>query len=170
MYLQQVMSTPAVTCLPTDRLNAAAQRMWEYDCGAIPVVHSDGSIAGMITDRDICMAAYTQGCALSEIPVSSTMARQVFTCRPDDSIETAERIMADKQIRRVPVVDESQHPIGMVSINDLALHAWLQKRNGVDRELTQTLAAICEPHPQTRSQSRSRRIQQQVAHQQRARA
>ncbi len=168
MQIQQIMNKPAVTCRPSDRLSTAAQQMWEHDCGVLPVVHDNGSIAGVITDRDICMAAYTQGQALSEISVSSAMAKQVFSCRPEDSIESVDRLMADKQIRRVPVLDGSERPIGMVSINDLARHAALQKKNGLDKELVQTLAAICEPRSKTQAKSQPIKLQQQPAHQQRA--
>lgn len=168
MQVQEIMSKPAVTCRPSDTLNTAAQRMWEHDCGAIPVVHDNGSITGVITDRDICMAAYTQGRALSEIPVSSAMAKQVFSCRAGDSIESVDRLMADKQIRRVPVLDASERPIGIVSVNDLARHAALQKKNGLDKELVLTLAAICEPRSKTQAKSQSIKLQQQPAHQHRA--
>jgi len=149
MSIQDIMSTPAVTCRETDTLSRAAQLMWERDCGAIPVTDEAGALVGIVTDRDICMAAYTKGAPLSAIPISDAMAKQVFSCHADDPLEAAERLMSEKQIRRVPVVDGDNRPVGLLSLNDIARYAVsARKRNGIDREVTQTLAAICEPRAQ----------------------
>jgi CBS domain-containing protein len=95
------------------------------------------------------MAAYTQGRPLREIPVTLAMASRAIAIHADDLVETAELLMHDNQIRRVPVIDDGGRPIGIVSINDLARLAMRSKRSGVDRELVQTMAAICEPRRQT---------------------
>lgn len=154
MQLREIMSKPVVTCRTEDTLNTAAKLMWDNDIGSIPVVDNDGRVAGMITDRDICMAAYTKGGALAVISVWDAMAKQVFSCHPDNSLEEAERLMSEKQIRRVPVVDGDNRPMAMLSLNDVARHtAAARKRNGLDRELTQTLAAICQPRPREQRQS-----------------
>ena len=87
MQVRQLMNQPAVTCSPRDTLHRAAGLMWEHDCGALPVVDDNGHIAGMITDRDICMAAYTQGRPLHAVPVNEIMSRTVFSvgqARGDD--------------------------------------------------------------------------------------
>jgi CBS domain-containing protein len=146
MRIEQLMTQPALTCTTSDMLNAAAQLMWEYDCGVVPVVGEDGRLAGILTDRDICMAAYTRGQPLHEIPVSAAMSTQVFSCSPQESIEAAERLMSRMQVRRVPVVDRQNRPLGVLSLNDLTRHAASARaRNGVDREIVDTLAAICRP-------------------------
>jgi CBS domain-containing protein len=145
MKIKDIMSHPVVTCPTSDTLDNAARLMWEFDCGLIPVVNDDGRLAGVLTDRDICMAAYTQGRPLRTIPVASAMAKQVVAIHADDSVETAEGVMRDNQIRRLPVVDQAGRPAGVVSMNDLARLAAHAKRSDVDRELVQTLAAICQP-------------------------
>jgi CBS domain-containing protein len=146
MNVREIMSTPAVSCRQEDTLNTAAQLMWETDCGAIPVVGDDGQLVGIITDRDICMAAYTQGKCLPDILVSQVMSRVVYSCRAEDALDVAEHLMSDKQIRRLPVVDGDSRPIGILSLGDVARRAASQrKKNGVEREVAQTLAAICEP-------------------------
>jgi len=152
MKIHEIMSKPAVTCRENDTLNVAAQRMWEHDFGAVPVLNDEGHMVGIVTDRDICMAAYTQGLALREIPVSDAMAKKVFSVREDESLEAAERLMTDKQIRRLPVVDGESRPIGLLSLNDIARYAAsARKKNGLDREMTQTLAAICQPRLTTQA-------------------
>lgn len=148
MNIQEIMSQPAITCRHDDTLNVAAQLMWERDCGAIPVTDDDGRIVGIVTDRDICMATYTSGRAPQAVRVADAMAKQVFSCHAQDSLEEAERLMSDKQIRRVPIVDGDNRPIGLLSINDLARHAAAaRQKDGLEREVTQTLAAICQPRP-----------------------
>lgn len=143
------MSEPAVTCRASDCLNTAAQLMWEHDCGAIPVTGDDGQLVGIVTDRDICMAAYTRGATLHDIAVSDAMARNVFSCQAGDSLDAAERLMSERQVRRLPVIDRDQRPIGMLSLNDIARSAASsRKKNGLEREVVQTLAAICEPRAQ----------------------
>jgi CBS domain-containing protein len=146
MQIRKIMSTPPVTCREGDTLNRPAQLMWEHDCGVIPVTDGDGKLVGMITDRDICMAAYTQGRALPEIPVVDAMTTQVYSCRPDESIEAAEGLMRDNQIRRVPIVDDTRRLVGLVSLHDLARYtASVGETNGLNRDFVQTVAAICRP-------------------------
>ena len=148
MQIDQIMSKPVFTCGINDNLNIAAQLMWEHDCGAIPVVNDEGRLVGIVTDRDICMATYTQGSSPQAIPVSTAMAKDVRSCQPDDSIETVEQLMRESQVRRIPVVDDEGRPIGLVSLNDITREAARgKKRNGADREVVETLAAICQPRP-----------------------
>lgn len=145
MKILEIMSQPAVACNESDSLSRAAQLMWENDCGAIPVVGDDGRVTGIVTDRDVCMASYTQGRALDSIPVSGAMSRQVSTCHGEDSLETAERLMGDKQIRRVPVVDTDNRPIGVLSMNDIARHAAVEDKSAAHRDVVRAMAAICQP-------------------------
>ena len=141
MRIREIMSTPAVTARPGEPLDSAARLMWECDCGSVPVIDDGGRLAGMVTDRDITMAAWMKGKSLKEIPIGEAMARQVYTCRPDDAIEDAERLMSRQQIRRLPVVDGEGHPVGMVSLGDIAR---CTARKG-DAEVAQSLAEISKP-------------------------
>jgi CBS domain-containing protein len=118
--VRDVMSRQPRTCFPSDSLNTAAQQMWEGDCGALPVVDHAGRVVGMLTDRDICMAAYTRGQPLAEISVSSVMSASVCSCRPGDSLRSLMDTMVANQVRRVPVVDDTQHVVGIVSLSDIA--------------------------------------------------
>jgi CBS domain-containing protein len=145
MEIKEIMSHPPVTAPADSSADVVARLMWEFDCGIVPIVGNDGRLVGVITDRDICMAAYTQGKPLTQIVVASAMSRQVVACHVTDPVETAERLMRDCQIHRVPVVDSGDRLVGLVSMNDIARLAAHAKRSGVDREVVQTLAAICQP-------------------------
>jgi CBS domain-containing protein len=145
MRIDDVMSTPVVTAPTKCTLDAVARLMWEFDCGIVPIVSDDGRLAGVITDRDICMAAYTQDKPLSAILVTSAMTKQIFSLHGHDAIETAERVMRDNQIRRVLVIDTEHHPVGILAMNDIARLAAPAGQSGVDRELVETLASIGRP-------------------------
>lgn len=149
MRVDEIMTHPVVTCHATGTLNNAAKLMWEHDCGAIPVVDDEGRLAGIVTDRDICMAAYTQGTPLDDGAVTAAMANHVLACHIDDSVETAEQLMREGQVRRIPVIDNDGRPVGIVAVNDLARLAARGKKSGMDRELVDTIATICEPRGTT---------------------
>lgn len=147
MRVQDLMSEPALTCNVNDDLCAAAKLMWDHDCGALPVVREDGKLAGMITDRDICMAAYIQGRRLDEILVNSVMTGHTVVARPDQKISEVEQVMADRQVHRLPVVDASNRPIGVITLNDLAVES-AQPDTPLPNRLAKiglTLAAISQP-------------------------
>ncbi len=149
MRTADLMSQPIRTCLLSDNLDVAARLMWDHDCGVVPVVKEDGRIAGIVTDRDICMAAYTQGKTLAAIPVGVAMAKQVVCCHADDSVEATERLMTDNRVRRVPVLDVDDRPIGIVSVSDIARRAAASPgKQGLGRELVRGVARICQPRRQ----------------------
>jgi CBS domain-containing protein len=146
MRIRELMSQPAVTCRIDESLNTAARLMWEHDCGSVVVIDGDGALVGILTDRDVCMAAYTQGIALTAIPCATAMSARIFSCQPEDSVACAERLMRDRRIRRVPIVDSQNRPVGMLSLNDVARYAEsVRAAHGMDREVTETLAAVCQP-------------------------
>lgn len=148
MQVKDIMSTPAVTCGTDDTTNRAAQLMWENDCGAIPVVGSGGKLAGIVTDRDICMAAYIKGQPLRGIQVADIMSRQVVSCRAEDDLAQVGSQLGRSRIRRVPVVDAEDRPIGMLTLNDIARSAARvdARKAGVSSDgFVQTMAAICSP-------------------------
>src|SRR6185369_13648112 len=88
--------------------------------GCLPVLDTEGHVIGMITDRDICMAALTRGQRLNEIPVSVAMSKEVLSCGPEATLIEAEEIMRSGQVRRLPVIDSAACLVGLVSLNDLA--------------------------------------------------
>jgi CBS domain-containing protein len=148
--------TPHVyTVRPDDSLNRAAQLMWEHECGCLPVVDADGHVVAMLTDRDVCMAAYTRGLPIAAMSVASAASHKVFHVKPEDTIEGVEQLMFSAQVRRVPVVDDNGKLLGLLSLNDIARHVRNLPACGssgwsTDSEasgLAMTLAAISERAP-----------------------
>jgi CBS domain-containing protein len=113
------MSRDVTACAPEDDVAEAARLMWEHDRGFVVVLDGHGRLAGVLTDRDVCMAAYARGRALHEISVATVMSRPTRTCAPDDTLEQAARTMREGQLRRLPVIDATGRVAGVLSLADL---------------------------------------------------
>lgn len=148
MRIDDVMSRPAVTCSTDAGLDSAARLMWEFDCGLVLAVADDGRLAGVVTDRDICLAAYMHRRPLHLIPLAKAMAKAVISVHAEDSVQSAEQLMRDNRLRRLPVIDDAGHPVGVISVDDLAQVAAREERVDCDREFLVTLAAVLAPRSQ----------------------
>lgn len=157
MRIKELMHAPAITCSEADSINRAAQLMWENDIGVIPVTDSDNRVVGMITDRDVAMAAYTTGAALPSMNVRDSMAKTVFSCGPEETIEAIEKRMQEARVRRFPVVDDEKRAVGIISVNDIAQYADSNQKNGVNREFVRTLATISAPRAPIAEIAKSRK-------------
>lgn len=150
MKVVDVMSSPAGCCCAYEPLSEAARVMWDRDCGVVPVVERvTNALLGVVTDRDLCMASYTQGRRLSEIPVEAIMSSQVVTCRAADSLELVHARMREHGIRRLVVVDELGAVDGVISINDLSRAAARAKggeKQAMQKAVADTLAEISRSH------------------------
>jgi CBS-domain-containing membrane protein len=135
MKVEQNMNRGVKTCGPQDSLNRAAQIMWEEACGAVPVVDEQSRPIGFLTDRDICMAAYTQGKRLDALRVEKAMARKVVSCGVEDDLGSAAQLMRQNRTRRLPVIDQNGALVGLLSLDDLACEAARSLRGGVNDEL-----------------------------------
>jgi CBS domain-containing protein len=162
MKVHELMSRDVKTCRASDDLNRAAQVMWEGDLGVVPVVDDEGRPHGIITDRDLCMAAYIKGATLRSLHVSDAMNKPVAACSLDASIETAMTMMREARVRRLPVVDASGKLVGLLSLNDLAREASRQRRSPgrqISVEVADTLGAISHPRrPVVAMKSELRRL------------
>lgn len=123
MKVKEIMTANAKACALRDNLAAVAGLMWEADCGIVPVVSEEGKVVGLITDRDICMAAMTKGRNESSIAVEDVISGELFTCKAEDDIHSALNTMRDNKVRRLSVVTADGKLAGMLSMNDVVLRA-----------------------------------------------
>ena len=129
---------------PETNLSAAAMQMWRGDFGVMPVV-AGGKVVGMITDRDICIAAATKHRDPANIRVKEVISGQVYGCSADTDIREALKIMRQKQVRRLPIISPEDGRLeGILSMNDVAL----KEQGGAKAELSAedvetTMRGIC---------------------------
>lgn len=147
MKVKDLMTRDVKTCTPDTNLSTVAMLMWENDCGVVPVVHGDGKVIGMITDRDICMAVATKNRRTSDVAVSEVFTGNLYACTPDDDIHGALKIMRAERVRRLPVINVYGALEGILSLNDIVLHAQEAKgKKAPDlsyEDAINTLQAIC---------------------------
>jgi len=113
------MAKSVTTATRANTLRDAALMMRDGDMGSVPVVE-DGKLVGIVTDRDIVVRSIADGKDASA-SVAEAMTTDIFSVRPDDFVFEAIRLMGDKQVRRVPVVDENGTLAGIIAMADIAL-------------------------------------------------
>ncbi len=153
MKVEQVMTKEVQTCTPENSLRDAARIMWEADCGCIPILSCDGTarVIGMITDRDVCMGSYLQGRQLAELRIADAMSTDVVCCKPSNTVAEAEALMKGARVHRVPVVDEANQLLGIISLTDIVQHQHLRPKQVPKAGISDTLAKITEPRSQEKA-------------------
>jgi len=104
-------------------LGMATELMWKGNCGFLPVVDAGQRVSGVITDRDICIALGTRNQLSGEVRVEEIVQRKVYSCGPEDDIHVALQSMREEHVRRLPVVERDGTLAGVVSMDDILLHA-----------------------------------------------
>ena len=123
MKVKEIMTGTPYTCRKETNLGEATELMWKGNCGFLPVLGDDGKICGVITDRDICIALGTKNKTAGEVTVGEVASRKVYWCTPDEEIHVALLTMRDGHVRRLPVIDADGRPVGVLSMDDILLHA-----------------------------------------------
>lgn len=123
MLVKDLMSKPVATCRRETNLGAAVQILWDQNCGFLPVVDAEEKVVGVITDRDICIALGTRNHPPGEIFVGDVISGNVISCKTDDEIHHVLPVMAEAQVRRLPVLNDQGKLAGILSMDDIVLHA-----------------------------------------------
>jgi CBS domain-containing protein len=144
MTTKDVMTSNVKSCGADADLATVAKIMWDCDCGTVPVVNEERKVTGMITDRDICIAAATRSTAPANIRVREVISGPVHACFSEDDVSTVLKTMKERRVRRLPVLDRQERLVGIVSINDLVARA--DRHSGANvpvDEFLATLKSIC---------------------------
>jgi CBS domain-containing protein len=146
MTVKQLMTRPVKTCRTTAALGDAARIMLEGHCGCVPVVDSRGRLAGMLTDRDVCLAVAARHQNPWEIPVRDVMTSpDIVSCRVSDDVNAALVAMKEHRVRRIPVVDDNGHVQGLISIDDAIRNTGVAKGRLPAEGVLDVLRHICSP-------------------------
>jgi len=120
MIVKDIMKKGVAVCAPESDLQAVIGVMRDQDCGFLPVVDRHGSVVGVITDRDVCLAEGTKHRPLTRVSVKETMSHPVFACFPDENVKVVLATMAKHRVRRLPVLNRTGHLEGVLSMDDIA--------------------------------------------------
>jgi len=148
MKAEDIMTRDVQSCRPEANLAQAAALMWDYDCGAMPVVDDSNRVIGIITDRDIAIAAATKGRRATDISVGEVMSGNVYACARDEDVKSALKTMRRERVRRLPVIGGDGRLAGILSVNDIVLHAEEGKGKQAPEisydDIVSTFKAVCE--------------------------
>jgi CBS domain-containing protein len=134
LLARDIMTASVTTSVPRASLREVAALMRDGDMGSVPVVES-GKLVGIVTDRDIVVRALADGKG-PDSPVGDAMTTEIFSVKPDDFAFEAIRMMGDRQVRRIPVVNDDGSLAGIIAMADIALEM------EDEREIAETLEEI----------------------------
>jgi CBS domain-containing protein len=143
MRIRDIMTRGVATCSPHEPVSAALQRLWEGDCGVLPVVE-EGRVTSVVTDRDLAMALVLKASEPQRLAVGEVVHGRLYTCRPQETVSVALERMARHRVRRLPVVDGDEL-VGIVSMNDI-VRAAAAHRGAVGRP---TYAEVLKAYRET---------------------
>jgi len=150
MKVKEIMTPHVEAIWLTESLADAAELMWKNDCGVLPVIKDGRKVIGLITDRDICMAAVMRDSKPSAVSIEEVMTGQVYSVDPEDNVDQALEAMQEHKVRRLPVVNAEGELEGILSMNDVVLHAGASDGASTDGigygDVVKTYQAICQ-HP-----------------------
>jgi CBS domain-containing protein len=138
MQVKEVMTRGAEVIRPDTTLQEAAERMKDLDVGPLPVCQED-RLVGMLTDRDITVRSTAEGWDPWTTRAGEVMTPEVFYCFEDDDVQAAARLMRQRQVRRLPVLNHDKRLVGIVSLGDLAVETGDEGLSG------KTLEQVSQP-------------------------
>ena len=141
MEVKQVMNRQVIAISPEEPVSVAARLMTRHNVGALPVRDRDGSLCGILTDRDVVTRCVALERPLQETSVARVMTARVATVPPTASLDQAAALLSREQVRRLPVV-EGRRLVGMVTLSDLSRQAPAQDTADVLREITANIKRL----------------------------
>ena len=137
----EVMTPDPVSCEPNDAIQKVARIMKQNDVGSVPIVESQAArrLVGIVTDRDIVVKVLAEGRNVEQAAARDAMTVNPAACRLEDDVDKALALMAERQVRRMPVVDEAGRLRGIIAQADIAT------RISRDKETGELVEAISEP-------------------------
>jgi len=143
MQVKDIMTRNPQSCRVDSNLAEAAELLWENNCGALPVLDEQGKPIGMVTDRDICIAIGTRNQRPSDVAVGDVAVWRLFSCTPEHDVHAALATMKAEKVRRLAVLQDGALE-GILSLNDIALHATKRQGDLSYADVAETLKTICE--------------------------
>jgi CBS domain-containing protein len=145
MKVQDVMTKDVIFCAPQDNLADAANLLIQRDCGVLPIVDEAKKVVGIVTDRDICIAAASRNVKPSDINAADFTDKKVVSCKANEKIEDVLKKMKRYQIKRLPVTSQDDTLVGIISVADIL--SATDKHKSLRKKVISTLKSIGKPSP-----------------------
>lgn len=139
MKCKDIMTKSVKMCGATCSAKEAAQIMKKVNSGAVPIVDAHDKVLGIITDRDITLNTVAEGKDPSKVKIMDFMSKHIITVHVEDNIDIAIKKMKENKIRRLPVVDDEDRLVGIISLGDIAV------LSNTEQETYNALEEISEP-------------------------
>lgn len=147
MRVRSIMRWHPQFCSLETNLAMVGKKMEQANCGFLPVVGEGGRVVGVVTDRDVCLALARLDRRPSTVEAREVMSKELCCCLEEGDIRDALRLMRDRLVRRLPVVDHRQQLLGVLSLDDVALAARAFESEGFNGpfypDVALTLQSIC---------------------------
>jgi CBS domain-containing protein len=132
MTCNEIMTSNPEFCLPSDPVVKAAQLMKSEDVGPIPIVEDKNTkkLAGIVTDRDLAIKVVAEARDPKTTLIEEVMSEDVVTCKQNEDVDKALKLMQDHQVRRIPVVDTNDHLLGIIAQADVATRMGSSRATG----------------------------------------
>jgi CBS domain-containing protein len=140
MRVEEIMTKDVCSCSPGMNAATAAELMWSRNCGSLPIVEDGGRVVGIVTDRDLFLALGTNNRRPAELALGEIMSRDLVLCNPGHDVRNALKSMAQRQLRRLPVVDEAGNLKGMLALGDIVLRA----NDELSMDVLNVVRAVCD--------------------------
>src|SRR5882762_4786811 len=152
MQVKEIMTTEPACCTPETGLPEVARMMIDNDCGEIPVIDNNSSRVpiGVVTDRDIVCRTVANGLNPVELTAADCMSKPIVTVTPDMSLEECCRLMEEKLIRRLPVVNDRGSCVGIIALADVALHTGKNVAGHIVKEVSEATSSASAASAGTR--------------------
>jgi len=141
----EVMTRSVIAVQPGDTVLRAAQLMTESNCGALPVVDNSSRLIGIVTDRDLIVRSISRGMDPRYVQVDECMTQGSFACHANNTLKDCMRQMSRHQIRRLPIINDHNQVIGILSQADLARYTGAYPDRGMRNAMADVLSAVSEP-------------------------
>ena len=143
MLVSDIMTLNPACCTPDSTAQEAAARMRSWSTGVLPVIEDVDTcrLAGIVTDRDLCMDVVAASRVPAHVTVKECMTTDVICCAPGEPVERALAAMREHHVRRLPVIDSAGSVVGIISLTDIVRYAALP-----EAEVMAAVSHICEPH------------------------
>ena len=146
MRAKEIMTANPRCVSATDKVGTIAKLMRDADCGSVPVVDDAGKLVGIVTDRDLAVRVLA-GDRNNDTGVTDIMTGYPYSARPDDDLRHVEKLMVERQVRRVPIVDVDGRCVGIISQGDIARAALASPETVSDREVAIVVERISSKAP-----------------------